>query len=242
MAGTNYFIFNGTSSNSLNLMVDGLETYGAPGRRLEKVTVPGRNGDILIEEGTYENYIARYLITVKDDIQNKARTLANWLLSSRGYCRLEDSYNPNSYRMAAMYTNVSYAINNLIESGTCTLEFDCKPQRYLKSGEDLVSISPSSYEDFTNPTAHTALPLIYVDAGGSQFTVGTNVVTFTMVPDTIIVDCETMETYFEQGGGSAANLVTFSEVYYPEIPGGETVRVSTAADTTIEIAPRWWEL
>lgn len=127
----NHFTFNGHSTGDFGLLVTGLSTYGSPARRVERVTVPGRNGDVLLDEGTFDNYIARYQIAIIDNFKVNARAIANWLLSSRGYSELTDTYNPETYRMASFYSNIDYVVTALAREGTATIEFDCKPQRYF---------------------------------------------------------------------------------------------------------------
>lgn len=127
----NHFTFNGHTTSDFGLLVTGLSTYGSPARRVEKISVPGRNGDVLLDEGTFDNYIARYQIAIIDNFKVNAREIANWLLSSRGYSELTDTYNPETYRMASFYSNIDYVVTALSREGTATIEFDCKPQRYF---------------------------------------------------------------------------------------------------------------
>lgn len=141
----NKFTFNGHSTNEFGLLVTGLSTYGAPSRRVERVSVPGRNGYVLLDDETYENYIARYDVAIGNSFKANARAIANWLLSSREYSVLTDTYNPESYRMASFYSNIDYVVTALARYGTASIEFDCKPQRYMTTNND-VSVTANAYE------------------------------------------------------------------------------------------------
>ena len=60
-----YFTFNGVSSATFGLLVSNITNFGAPARVVEKVQVPYRNGDLLLDTGTYNNYIVTYRVADK---------------------------------------------------------------------------------------------------------------------------------------------------------------------------------
>ena len=52
----------------------------------------------------------------------------NMLCSANGYCRLEDEYNPDEYRMA-VYKSGLEVDPTLLKAGEFDITFECKPQR-----------------------------------------------------------------------------------------------------------------
>ena len=50
-----YFVFNGKKSSDFDVWPSGLNIFHSPGRRIERIQVPGRNGELLIEDGSFEN-------------------------------------------------------------------------------------------------------------------------------------------------------------------------------------------
>lgn len=129
--------YNGTDLETTYGMVClGRGTYGAPARDIEQVHVPGRNGDLLIDNGGYMNFDLVYPeCTIQEDFPYQARALRNFLLSSPGYHKLTDSYNPGFYRLAEyrgpFAAEAHTARNNM--SSVFDLSFNCKPMRYLDS-------------------------------------------------------------------------------------------------------------
>ena len=94
--------------------------------------------------------------------------LVEWLLSVSGYARLEDSYEPDYYRIAAVQAPDS--LLNLYDEATAVeVSFNCKPQRYLKSGEIPIIVENfSTIVKITNNTKCIALPKILVEGTGGE--------------------------------------------------------------------------
>ena len=115
----------------------GRGTYGAPARDIEQIHVPGRSGDLLIDNGGYMNFDLTYpACTIAEDFPTQARKLRNFLLSSPGYHKLTDSYNPGFYRQAE-YRGPFAAEAHTARGDTSSvfdLVFNCKPLRYLDAG------------------------------------------------------------------------------------------------------------
>lgn len=131
-------IFNGVASTDYNIEVETYPEYETPSKDYEAVHVPGRNGDVYISLESYKNVNRTYEISVASPEPNHYTRLANgvseWLNSAVDYARLEDSYEPEYYRMAVYEDEVS--ISNILNHGGKTrVTFKCKPQRFLKSGD-----------------------------------------------------------------------------------------------------------
>ena len=92
------------------------------------------------------------------DFIGNAERLIKWLTSKEGYHRLEDSYDPNVYRLACFKQNGSL-VNYYDKATALNVTFDCKPQRYLKNGEESINFS-GSIATLENPTGYSALPEI----------------------------------------------------------------------------------
>ena len=130
-------VFNGISSQDLHIQVQTEPDYDFPEKDYEVTHVPGRNGDIVIDQGSWQNVSRKYNLAmdaVKISYTEVASKLVQWLHSASGYARLEDSYEPDFYRMA-MYKDSGSISNIYNKAGQIEVEFTCKPQRYFKSGE-----------------------------------------------------------------------------------------------------------
>ena len=239
-------MFGGVSSKDVGIEVETFPTYDIPEREFEVVHVPGRNGDILLDTGTYKNIKRTYEVSIATyDISyhQKMAAVAGWLCDSPGYLRLEDSYEPDFFRYA--YFNKPLNIENLFnEAGKAKLEFTCKPQKYLKSGE--FSITLDAQGKIRNPTNQIALPLIRVhvdNSTGGTVTISSSnyICEFTVLANKgteFIVDSELQDVYIS--GESKNDCISFTSGYFPSFPANQTVTISLSTNTSVDIRPRWW--
>ena len=96
----NYFVLNGKNSKDYGVYISGGGTFNAPRRSREKVTIPGRNGALTIDNGCYENIPIEYPAFIYDNFNANISAFRNMLLTNKKYVRLEDSYHPDEYRLA----------------------------------------------------------------------------------------------------------------------------------------------
>lgn len=176
--GINTFSFDGVSSDTYGVYITEGASYNAPERAVEMLEIPGRNGHFALDQGRFENVEVTYHVFIdgssETDYSSNLSDLRNWLCSKVGYVRLSDSYNPNEYRMAVYKSGLEVDATS-IQSGEFDIVFDCKPQRWLTSGETAVSVADGGKLD--NPTLFDASPLLAVkgygniDIGGQEISV-----------------------------------------------------------------------
>lgn len=235
----NSFTYNGVSSSSFTgVYVGGQATFGAPQRDVTKVAIPGRNGELIRDNGRFLNTQIAYTIVIMNDFVNTARQIKDWLMSVRGYARLEDTYQPNHYRMARVADVIEFETGAYNATGKAQVIFDCKPQRFLKSGETEQTFSSSG--TITNPTPFDAKPLIRLSGNGTlSVQIGNMTITATNVSFYVDIDCESMNCY--KGDVNKNSSVTFSTHAFPVLPSGDT-GIVPGSGTTVAITGRWWEL
>lgn len=160
--------FNGESSRNYGVYITGSAVYNAPNRDVEMITIPGRNGSFPLDHGRFENIEITYPAGVyadnESDFADAISDFRNMLCSAKGYCRLEDEYNPGEYRMAIYKSGLEVEPAQL-KAGEFDITFECKPQRYLKSGETPVTVGLST--SLTNPTKFESSPEIRVKGYGT---------------------------------------------------------------------------
>lgn len=138
----NSFTYNGKNTAELGLYVGGQHTFGAPQRDVTKVAIPGRNGDLVRDNGRFLNSEIMYNIVAMNEFAESAKNVRNWLMRSSGYHRLEDTYDPDHFRMARVAGTVDFETGAYNATGKTQVTFDCMPQRFLKSGETVISCDP----------------------------------------------------------------------------------------------------
>lgn len=159
--------FNGKPSSDYGVFVETYPDYEFPERDYETVEIPGKNGALLMDNKRYKNCKSSYNLAVADletDLPVLANKLASWLHSATGYARLTDTYEPLYYRKACFKD--SGTITNIINhGGRIRVSFDCKPERFLISGETPIT-DISSGSTIVNPEPYPSKPLIKIIGRG----------------------------------------------------------------------------
>lgn len=268
----NHLTYDGVDSSSFGVFISGEGVFDAPARRGEMISIPGRNGSLFMDEGCFENIPGKYpaFIGTKDEAEfrNKLAAFKNEILSRGNYKRLSDTYNPDEFRLAVYRSGLDVEPEEYNRSGKFELEFDCKPGRYLLSGEIPQIFTANG--TITNPTLFASSPIIKVTGNGVvaigqyRFIVSGNFWTIT-------IDTELMEAFLPAGEvylltDENGNVITqeigidievvdgtvyptnmngyieFVNSVMPKInPGEQNIRMSNTI-TKLEIIPRWWYL
>ena len=161
-----FFEFAGMSTANIpGLLIERKDIYGLPEREIEKINVPGRNGDVLIDYGSYKNVTVSYecAITKYNALRDLSRLLtvgqqSGWGFTPwRGYQLLRDGW-AETERLAvcSMQIPMEEIIANRLLRFAVT--FDCKPQKYYnraaviqRSGAGSVNISRPLGATATSP-------------------------------------------------------------------------------------------
>lgn len=232
--------YNGISTDEVGIVVETPPDYEIPERNYEIIPVPGRNGDIVIDLNSYKNVVREYNIAIGEedgDFSVLSSKIANWLYSGHGYLRLEDSYLPEYYMMAAVIAP-NNIINILQQAGRATVQFNRKPQRFLKSGDRSIIVTKQT--TLFNPTQFNSKPLIIVNGTGSGVVnIGGYSVKIDNLEDEITIDCELEESY--KGTNNQNKKVTLSNGYPLLVPRDNIVNFSGGI-TKVTIIPRWWTI
>lgn len=245
--------FNGVSSESLGIKVWTFPTYVTPEKEVTSVHIPGRNGDIVIDSGAYKNVTRSYQISLYSKAlytpssptvmtyTELANKISNWLQSAEGYAVLSDTYEPDYYRMA-MYVQETSIQNVLNQAGIATIDFICKPQRFLFSGDAEKSFSSSS--TITNPTTFASKPTLKILGNGTATINGRRVTVSGMSSGvTLYVDCDIQDAYYYSGSvaQNANNKISTPDGFPFLKPGSNTISLGSGI-SSVKVVPKWWTL
>lgn len=242
--GTNkrgLIVYGGVSSLDYGIVVREAPSFDKPVRKRTVFNVPGRNGSVLFEEDAFEEKTRNYSIFLTDNkINNLSEVITNftnWIYSQKGYQRLEDSFEPDVYRLA--YFNGGNDISNeFMQAGETTLSFVCRPERFLKSGDQEITISNG--DSLINTTNFTAKPLIYIEVASEEdvtVSIGGKSITAN-VDDYIYIDCERMNAYRLP----TENLNSEVSGVFPTIAPGSNGIGITGNVTKVTIVPRYYTI
>lgn len=142
MGVTDKLIFGGVDSSTYGVYLTGSGTFGAPERDVQYVSVPGRNGDLILDNGRWNNIEVTYPANIPSGFGNSFASFRAAVCRKRGYQRLEDTYHPDEFRMAAFTSGFDPELTPGNHGGEFDIVFNCKPQRFLKSGETPIQFLP----------------------------------------------------------------------------------------------------
>lgn len=161
-----YFKFNDSKSEDFGLVIQTPPTYQYPERDLSVTHIPGRNGDIILDNKCFKNVRRTYSIALlypQDSNYYKSfESILDWLNSAKGkYARLEDTYDIGVYRLASFQMGGEF-IDYLGKGGVATVSFECKPQRFLTIGEQ-PSVHTGGQFVISSIYSYDAKPLITIE-------------------------------------------------------------------------------
>ena len=98
----------------------------------------------------------------------KTAAVKAWLLSPIGYQKLQDTYDPDFFRMAVCKDALAFDITAQ-KAAEMELTFNCKPQRWSVDGQRVIRLDGRS--TLKNPFAFPAQPIfkVYGDSGGELY-------------------------------------------------------------------------
>ena len=229
------FVYNGRKSQDFNLVLSGEDTWKKSMPDVERMQIPGRNGDLLLSNHRYSNVSITYHVGIRRDFDRNFTAFMNFLLKEPGYHRLEGSYHPDYYRMAVLDKEISPQLSAHNHSGPFALVFSCMPQQYLKSGERMQVLTGSG--TVYNPTIYPAKPLLRIYGSGTIL-IGDERVTITDNDSFIDLDCELEDAYRD-----TVNMNQHLELEngdFPALHAGSNSITFVSGITKIELIPRWW--
>lgn len=233
-------IYNGQSSKDYHIQVEHPPGYDFPERDIETIQVPGRNGDLIIDNGSYKNTVREYEISVGDLdrlFPSMANDISKWLHSAIGYARLEDTYEPEYYRMAT-YVDSGQIENLLFHAAKITISFNCKPQRFLKNGDKVKIFKKTGV--LKNPTSFESLPIITVKGSGQgTVRIGQYHITISDIKSSIVINSEIQDAYSDDQN---RNLDVTLDKGFPKLVSGTNQVEFSGGVTIVEVIPKWWTL
>lgn len=245
------FYIDGVSSATYNIFASGENTYNAAERDVSSIEVPGRSGNLLVDNGRFKNVDVKYPCVIPYGFQSNANNIRAWLMSnSFGYHKITDDYDTDHFRMGRYKGGIEFEPFYANQAAALAdVTFDCKPQRFLTSGDSNISkivTVPNTEVTLTNPTNFDAKPIVFVtkQRGADTMAVKVNDEEFSILPSggktSFYIDCESMDVYYS---GDNRNMYFVGD--FPSLKPGEnriSFTGSSGSNAYISIKPRWWEL
>lgn len=232
--------------------------YEVATKNYDVLDIEGKNGGIVIDKGYYSNTQREYnLASAFDNDGNfisKVRQFVDWLMKPSGYARLEDSYEPDYFRLA-MYIGGGQLPNLYDKATGIIVRFNCKPQRFLKTGDIPIVFTEtqSTWYMIENNTINIALPEITFEGQACKIevisgedvnnpdhiTVFDTVEALGNVNSKFTIDSELQDVY--SNTEYVNDKVTLSNGFPKLYPGKNWIKITFEPSTSeVSIKPRWW--
>ena len=218
------------------IYVDASLAFNKPAKDVETFRIPGRNGALVIDNGTWDNLVITYPCYAKSVATFE--TIINQLGALSGYQKIECSNDSSHFRLGVPIIPQAPTIKNINTKAWFNLAFNCKPQRFLTSGETVVTKTASG--SISNPTNFVSKPLIRITGTGTFTINGTAIAVASHGQSYVDVDCEMQDCFC--GSTNLNQYVSFTNNEFPTLsPGSNSFTFGTGI-TQVKITPRWWEL
>lgn len=233
-----YFIFGEIDSRDYNVWLFDLNSDEAPESLMTEIKVPGRNGALLQSNKTFDNMEHRYMGVIYENAASNLEWFRNAMMENLGYMRLGDSIHPEEFYFARYMGGLEPKLSPDRQMVKFAIEFSRKPQRFLVSGEEEITVSSGG--TIENPTLFDAQPLITVKGYGALSINGASVTIANYSRSEITIDSEMMDCYFEDY--NLNQYVTFSNNRFPVLRKGTNGISYSGNITEVKIVPRWWQI
>jgi phage-related protein len=218
----------------------------APARDVTSQAVPGRSGNLLLDNGRFQNRQLKYTCAIAPwwaaaqglTLSACAKRLKEILLASYGYKILRTDYLQGCFYRAA-YASALDIEEVFRQTGKVSLAFDAEPFLLSDAGQQPIIVT-SQPATLTNPELFSSRPQITINGSGNvdiiiNNAMGNKVFHMLGIQSGTVIDSELMEVYAE---GAACN----SEMTTPEFPifaPGENAIQWSGSVQSLQILPRW---
>lgn len=231
---------DGVSTADYDILITGSNTFETAEPVVKNIQIPGRSGDLIVDENRFKNFDLKYDLAFGSNFQSRFQNFAALLMSERGYRRLRDSFRPDVYRIGRIKKAVAVQKAYFRQGvGTMQVVFDCKPQLWLNSGVTAIEFEESG--TVANPTQFYAKPLVRVYGAGQ---IGVNETYMEIEANSypyIDIDCDTMNAYY--GATNCNQLISLlNGTEFPTLKPGNNYVDLWEGITKLEITPRWWTI
>ena len=220
-----YFIFNNVSSADY-LIINALPTVYKPERDIKLIEVPGRDGFLTEDLGSYRGVTKSVECTIKD--LSQIDYICSWLTGSGD---VVFSNEPTKKYKAVIINQIEFK-RVFVNYRSFIILFECQPHKYGLS-DDMLSLSvPGVVLSLSNTIS---MPKITVyGAGDIDLTINSNIVHLTNVVTSVTIDSELMDCY---KGTTLKNSDMSGE--FPVLISGVNNISWAGTVTEIEILPHW---
>ena len=231
------FTFNGKRNTDFGLKVAEGKKITTSSPDVERVTVAGRDGELLISNNRLNSAELSFpvnLVKEKGLIATEIDEISEWL-NVAGYKDLTISYDPDFIYRAAYLETFSIE-ETMRQFGKTTINFVCYPVKFYKQGRTTQTLSNgATVNGIGNVNAKPIITL--VGSGDCTLTINGRKTKLRAVQNTITLDMQARQVF--SGNLPAWDKVVRAPQYQmPYLDSGRNL-ISWDGDFTVKMAPYW---
>ena len=222
-------------TSAYNLFLTDAGVFTTFARSYNMISIPGRSGDLEIDNNKFENGTLTFPAVITEDFMNNMIAFKSAINRQVGYQKIVDPFMPGYFRMG-IYTNDGAPKMSADQTtGSFTMKFNCKPQLFLNEGDEPKIFTANG--TLKNPTGYRTRPLIRLYGTGTLGIGDYSIVVNTAGTDYIDFDCETMDAH-EGSQNRNGNVTVAHEPFLNE----DTTGITLTGLTKVEITTRWFTI
>ena len=236
-----YFIFRGIDSRDIGVVVEDMFDVHRPKRNAQTIQVPGRDGRLTQDDGTYDTY------TISGKVNCFGAPLSDvyaWLSGSGDLILGDEPTRSIRASATAQIKNTRFRCDGCYDS--LQVSFDCQPFRYHVEQTEGANDIPltSSPATVSNPGTYKSAPRLTIEGtGDAVLTIGTQILEVTDLAGGVIVDSEPCECFDLTETALRNDRVTLMDDRFPVLqPGANIISWTGDGVTKVTVAPRWRDL
>lgn len=245
MSTINWINFKNLDSRDFGLYVRRKTAYDKAERDITFVSVPGRSGDLIIDNKKFKNIQIEYdlslfstqheELTENENFFYSFEDVCRWLTEDGKYYKLYSSYDTLYYRLACLTKGITMDDQDHWSVGKFGIKFNCKPYRYRIDGDEKQTITAKNTVLY-NPEMYDSLPYIKIYGNGDIYLhIGGGQYNFLNVTGFVECDSDSMNVYKQ--------MVNKNNDYqansFPILSPGNNTISWYGNVSKIEITPRW---
>lgn len=218
------FYFKGIASNTKGIIVSKTPNIPKGSRRVDKISIPGRNGFLTIDEGTYDSFIVSVECHFDKDVANQEQVFA-WLDGSGKF----SLNNEREFDAIIINSIKPEKVTNFFKE--FIVQFECQPISKDKTVVTFITESNPDTLTIANATADM-YPIIEI-TGTGDVTVTINNKTFNLydMDGKYILDCD-LKVITNNSGSNISDKMLYN---FPKLVPGDNVISTTGTITEFKI-------
>ena len=244
--------FGGKSSDCLNAIITCDNPYDKPQRIVETYTVPGHNGDVVIDTGRFGSITRKYRLRLSrrsaQAMNDALRSVADYFCQDGRLHELQDDYCSWGYRLARVASINPTVVGSAGKTVDVEVELACQPEVWLLGVTSIVVGRAEGAATAINPTGYAAPVMIHIPTASSDIVLtvegesGTASCTVTASTLPITIDTADCTAEYSDGSGGALDHVSLSGDWVLAPGTSKITLAATDAGIGAEILPRWWTI